>query len=432
MSVSIRVQGLGKAYKKYSKPVDRIGDWLTLGRKSRHMLTWPLRDVSFSVESGEAVGIIGQNGAGKTTLMNLIRGLIFPTTGSVHIDGSMSALDLGLGFNPDFTGRENLFSAGSLLGLTSEVLAESVPEIESFAEIGDYLDQPVRTYSSGMKLRLAFSLATAVRPNILVIDEALAVGDAYFQLKCVRRIREFRDQGTTLLLVSHDQAAIKTLCDRAFLLDDGLLIREGDPQDVFEYYNGLIASSASDYAIRQGEELGDGRGSTRHGNADAVIDTLEISQAGNLGSAFSVGAETEIRVRGHATQDLEDLTVGILLRDRLGNDVYGTNTHHLGIGMDPVKKGTDFTASFELPLNLGVGTYSVTASLHAGATHVLGNYDWWDGVESIQVLPGREKPFTGCCYIPTSASITVNNQRRGSVRQRRSDSEGSAARETQE
>jgi lipopolysaccharide transport system ATP-binding protein len=410
MTTSIRVEDLGKAYKQYARPVDRIHDWLTIGRRPRHALTWPVRGISFSVEAGEAVGIIGQNGAGKTTLMNLIRGIIFPTTGSVFIDGSLSALDLGLGFHPDLTGRENLFAAGSLLGLSPDLLAQHVPGIEAFAEIGDYLDQPVRTYSSGMRLRLAFSLATTMRPNILVIDEALAVGDAYFQAKCVRRIRQFREEGTTLLLVSHDQAAIKAICDRALLLDRGLLIRDGDPQDVFEYYNGLIARTASEYQIRQGDELANRRGTTRHGNAHAVIDTLEVSRAGNVGSAFPVGAEIVVEVEGHADEDLDDLTVGILFRDRLGNDVYGTNTHHLETAMEPVQKGSAFSARFTLPLNLGVGSYSITASFHAGATHVYGNYDWWDGLETIQVLPGDESPFAGCCYIPTLASFKVTDR----------------------
>jgi len=383
---------------------------MSLGRGWRPAQTWPVRGVSFSVESGEGVGIIGQNGAGKTTLMNLIRGLILPTTGSIHLGGALSALDLGLGFHPDFTGRQNLLSAGSLLGLSSGELIDQIPEIHAFAEIGDYLDQPVRTYSTGMRMRLAFSLATTIRPDILVIDEALAVGDAYFQQKCVRRIQQFQEKGTTLLLVSHDQAAVKTLCGRVLLLDEGLLIQDGSPQQVLEYYNGVIARSASEYSIRQGDDVRGGRGTTRHGGAEAVIDTLEISHAGALTESFQVGALVDIRVSGHTDRDLDELTIGILFRDRLGNDIFGTNTHHLGMAIGPIQKGHAFVATFELPMNLGVGVYSVSAALHCGASHVLGNYDWWDGIQSFQVLPGSEAGFSGCCYIPVLAAFEEADQ----------------------
>jgi lipopolysaccharide transport system ATP-binding protein len=407
-SPSIRVEELGKAYKHYATASDRIYDWLTFGWLRRPTLSWPVQGISFQVQAGEAVGIIGENGAGKTTLMNLIRGVVFPTTGAVHIHGSLSALDLGLGFHADFTGRQNLFAGGALLGISAKVVEEQLSEIEAFAEIGDYLDRPVRTYSSGMRLRLAFSLATTIRPDILVIDEALAVGDAYFQQKCVRRIREFRSQGTTLLLVSHDQAAIKTLCDRVLLLDRGLLVQDGRPQDVLEYYNGLIARTESDYSIRQKSELGEAGGTTRHGDSQAVIDSVEICKSDVVTRVFVVGAGISIRVRGHAEVDLDDLTVGILFRDRLGNNIFGTNTHHLGTAMKPIVKGQDFEAKFSLPLNLGVGNYSISASLHAGEAHILGNYDWWDGIETIQVLPGREGQFAGCCYIETQASFEAD------------------------
>lgn len=405
-ATSLRVEDLGKAYKQYARPLDRVWDWLRPGHP-RHALVWPVRGVSFEVAAGESVGIIGQNGAGKSTLVRLIRGVIFPTTGSIHVNGSLSALDLGLGFHADFTGRENLHAGGPLLGLSSEALSRRIPEIEAFAEIGDYLDRPVRTYSTGMRMRLAFSLATTLRPDILVIDEALAVGDAYFQQKCVRRIEEFLEQGTTLLFVSHDQAAIRRLCSRVLLLDEGILVRDGPAQPVLEYYNGTIAHSAEEYRIRQGDELLAEGGTTRHGGAQAVIDSLEISADGRVASAFTVGAKLRVRVAGHAAQDLDDLTVGVLFRDRLGSWVFGTNTHHLGIPIDPVRRGQRFVATFELPLNIGVGVYSITASLHAGASHVHGNYDWWDGVRSFQVLPGDEAPFSGSCYLPASASLEL-------------------------
>ena len=211
------VSHVGKAYKRYAGKWARMREWLT--GKPQYEQTWVLRDIDFAVSPGEAVGIVGVNGAGKSTLLKIITGTTQPTNGSVHIEGRVAALlELGMGFHPDFTGRQNVFMAGQLLGLQGDEIAACLPAIEAFAEIGDYIDRPVRTYSSGMQMRLAFSVATAVRPAVLIVDEALSVGDAYFQHKSFNKIREFREQGTTLLIVSHDRGAIQSLCDRAILL----------------------------------------------------------------------------------------------------------------------------------------------------------------------------------------------------------------------
>src|SRR5579862_3817599 len=221
---TIRVSQLGKAYKYYPTRWSRLAEWLVPFGPPRHELKWVLRDINFHVSPGESVGIIGINGAGKSTLLKLIAGTAIATKGSVAMTGRVAALlELGMGFHPDFTGRQNAFMAGQLLGLGTQELLALMPEIEAFAEIGDYVDQPVRVYSSGMQMRLAFSVATAKRPDILIVDEALSVGDAYFQHKSFDRIREFKQQGTTLLMVSHDKTAIQSICDRAILLDAGRL-----------------------------------------------------------------------------------------------------------------------------------------------------------------------------------------------------------------
>jgi len=201
----ISVNNVGKAYKQYPSKSSRLVEWISPTKKLRHKLKWILNDISFQVQPGEALGIIGINGAGKSTLLKLITGTAKPTTGEVHLEGRVAAmLELGMGFHPDFTGRQNAYMSGQLLGMSSQQITELMPEIEAFAEIGDYIDEPVRVYSSGMQVRLAFSIATAIRPDILIVDEALSVGDAYFQHKSFARIREFREKGTTLLLVSHD------------------------------------------------------------------------------------------------------------------------------------------------------------------------------------------------------------------------------------
>ncbi|MBK8538333.1 MAG: ABC transporter ATP-binding protein [Candidatus Competibacteraceae bacterium] len=226
----IRVNNLGKAYKRYPNRWSRLLEWFAPGDRPRHQAHWVMRGVSFSVTPGEAVGIIGNNGAGKSTLLKIITGTTQASEGSVEVSGRIAALlELGMGFHPDFSGRQNVFMAGQLLGHSVATLHQHFAEIEAFAEIGDYIDQPVRTYSSGMQVRLAFSVATAIRPDILIVDEALSVGDAYFQHKSFARIRQFRDQGTTLLFVSHSPGAVKTLCNRVILLDQGIMARDGAP-----------------------------------------------------------------------------------------------------------------------------------------------------------------------------------------------------------
>ena len=238
----IVVNNIGKAYKRYPNRWSRLLEWFDPTNQPRHQAHWVLRGVSFTVAPGEAVGIIGNNGAGKSTLLKIITGTTQASEGAVEVGGRIAALlELGMGFHPDFTGRQNVFMAGQLLGHSVATLEQYFPDIEAFAEIGDYINQPVRTYSSGMVVRLAFSVATAVRPGILIVDEALSVGDAYFQHKSFERIRQFRDQGTTLLFVSHSPGAVKSLCNRAILLDRGILVRDGRPDEVLDYYNAIIA-----------------------------------------------------------------------------------------------------------------------------------------------------------------------------------------------
>jgi len=239
---AITVANLGKAYKQYPTRWARLVEWVLPGKKARHTLKWVLQGINFTVQPGEAIGIVGINGAGKSTLLKMITGTTQPTTGSVHIPGRVAALlELGMGFHPEFTGRQNVFMAGQLLGYSVEEIDQLMHEIETFAEIGEYIDQPVRVYSSGMQMRLAFSVATAKRPDVLIVDEALSVGDTYFQHKSFDRIRQFNKQGITLLIVSHDKQAIQSVCDRAILLSDGRIAMEGEPEAVMDYYNAMLA-----------------------------------------------------------------------------------------------------------------------------------------------------------------------------------------------
>lgn len=399
----LRVNKIGKAYKRYANKSGRLLEWLGLG--VQHELKWVLRDISFEVSPGEAVGIIGINGAGKSTLLKIITGTTRATTGSVQIGGRIAALlELGMGFNPAFTGRENVFMSGQLYGMNSESIGRLMPEIETFAEIGDYIDHPVRTYSSGMQMRLAFSVATAVRPEILIIDEALSVGDTYFQHKSFDRIRQFRDAGTTLLFVSHSAGAIKTLCNRAILLDAGVIRLDDAPDAVMDYYNAVIARQQADNEIQQTEQM-TGQKVTRSGSGDATVESIELLVNGAPVRALSSGAAATIQITGKATAPVEQLTVGILIRDRLGNDVFGTNTYHHAVSRKNVAQGDAFAVDFNfVALNLGCGSFSVTVALHSRDVHVAANYDWWDRALVFQVFPGTAPQSIGVCDLP----LTIN------------------------
>ncbi|MEO6104335.1 MAG: ABC transporter ATP-binding protein, partial [Pseudoxanthomonas sp.] len=232
---------LGKVYRNYRAEWQRVASWLGIAvqPQAEH---WALRHVSFRVAPGEALGVVGQNGAGKSTLLKLVTGTARANEGGVVMSGRVSAiLELGMGFDPELSGRENCRHAAGLMGHDGAEIARILPGVEDFAEVGDYFDQPMRTYSSGMQMRVAFAIATAVRPDLLIVDEALSVGDAYFQHKSFARIREFREQGTALLIVSHDRSAVTELCDRALLLDQGRLLKDGPVEEIMDFYNALIA-----------------------------------------------------------------------------------------------------------------------------------------------------------------------------------------------
>ena len=398
----IIVRNVGKAYKRYASHWARLQEWLDPRDQPRHQAHWVLRGMDFTVAPGEAVGIIGNNGAGKSTLLKIITGTTQPTEGTVTVGGRVAALlELGMGFHPDFTGRQNVFMAGQLLGHSVATLKERFPDIEAFAEIGDYIDQPVRTYSSGMQVRLAFSVATAIRPEILIVDEALSVGDAYFQHKSFARIRQFRDQGTTLLFVSHSAGAVKTLCNRAILLDQGVMARDGSPDEVLDYYNAIIAKQEADQAIRKVESH-TGKSVIRSGNQGAVIEDVDLRLNGQSVRAVRIGEAVRFEVAIGVQRDLEELTVGLLIRDRLGNDVFGTNTWHLGCSQKNLQAGERWRLMFAFPeLNLGIGNYSVTFALHSGDAHVANNYDWWNQALVFQVVPGAGFRAIGVGYLPT-------------------------------
>jgi len=399
------VANVGKAYKRYPGKWARALEWIT-GRP-RHDKTWVLRDISFSVSPGEAVGIIGVNGAGKSTLLKIITGTTQATTGSVSIQGRVAALlELGMGFHPDFTGRQNAFMAGQLLGNSVEEIARLMPEIEAFAEIGDYIDQPVRMYSSGMQMRLAFSVATAVRPDILIVDEALSVGDAYFQHKSFSRIREFREQGTTLLIVSHDRSSIQSLCDRAILLEHGFVIKDGNPEEVMDFYNAIIAEKEN--ATVEVRRLEDGRAQTSSGTGEATIsDIVILDESGKCIEFMDVGQVVTLHIEVTVHAMIERLILGYGIKDRLGQVMYGTNTDLKKQELLNLPAGTRLVYDVVFPVNLGPGSYSIQTALCSTDTHLVNNYEWRDLALVFNVVNISKTHFAGCAWIDPEIKISM-------------------------
>jgi lipopolysaccharide transport system ATP-binding protein len=402
---AITVTKLGKAYKQYPTRWARLAEWLLPFGGQQHKLKWILQDIEFHVAPGEAVGLIGVNGAGKSTLLKLITGTTQPTTGSVYMEGRVAALlELGMGFHPDFTGRQNVIMAGQLLGLRVDEIHALMPDIEAFAEIGDYIDQPVRVYSSGMQMRLAFSVATARRPDILIVDEALSVGDTYFQHKSFERIRQYRAAGTTLLLVSHDKQAIQSVCDRAILLDAGRLSRQGPPEEIMDYYNAMIAEREN--ATVRVEELDDGKKQTTSGTGEATVSSIALlDESGAPVEVVDVGAEVTLQVTVTARAAIPRMVLGYMIKDRLGQTMYGTNTDLKQLPLADVQPGSQTVYRFRFPMNLGAGTYSVATAIVSTDTHLVNNYEWRDLALVFTVVNMRRPHFEGSAFLDPAIEI---------------------------
>ncbi|MDP3888074.1 ABC transporter ATP-binding protein [Hydrogenophaga sp.] len=403
---TISVSNLGKAYKQYPTRWARLAEWLVPFSPKRHTLKWVLQDINFTVNPGEAVGIIGINGAGKSTLLKMITGTTQPTTGSVRMTGRVAAmLELGMGFHPDFTGRQNAFMAGQLLGYTVEEIAQLMPGIEAFAEIGDYIDQPVRVYSSGMQMRLAFSVATAHRPDILIVDEALSVGDAYFVHKSFARIKQFREQGTTLLIVSHDKQAIQNICDRAILLNGGQLAMQGEPEAVMDYYNALLADHQNQQVTQEVRE--DGKVQTISGTGEATVTAIAlVDEANRPLEVVDVGQAVRLRIEVTVHQAIDRLVLGYGIKDRLGQVIYGTNTHLKNQPLLNVATGERCLFEIAFPANFGPGTYSVQTAIVSTDTHFANNYEWRDLALVFNVVNMNKSHFAGCVWMDPVIEIS--------------------------
>ncbi len=400
----LSILGLGKAFRDYGTEWRRIASWLGMRTRAKGE-TWVLRGISFSVARGESIGIVGQNGAGKSTLLKLITGTLRGTEGSVTVNGRIAAiLELGMGFSADLSGRQNVRHTAGLMGFSRAEIEGAMASIEEFAEIGEYFDEPVRTYSSGMQMRVAFAVATAFRPDILIVDEALSVGDAYFQHKCFKRIREFREQGTSLLIVSHDAGALQNLCDRALLLENGALVKDGDPAEVMDLYNALIAERENSTITISNHASG--RVQTISGSGEAVVEDIMLLNGNREQIEFAdVGQPVTLLIQILARQDIPRLVLGYMIKDRMGQQVFGTNTHHTGQILENVLAGQRVEFLISFPMNFGQGTYSVSTALVSTDTHLVNNYEWRDLALVFTVSNLSQPIFVGSAWVPPKIEV---------------------------
>jgi ABC-type polysaccharide/polyol phosphate transport system ATPase subunit len=397
-SDAIVAEHLSRKYAIYANPADRLKELVL--RRPFHREFWALRDISLRVPRGQAVGVIGQNGSGKSTLLQILAGVLQPTMGAVDVHGRVAALlELGAGFNPEFTGRENVILNGAIMGISEEEMLRRFDEIAAFADIGDFIDQPVKTYSSGMYVRLAFATTINVDPEIIIVDEALAVGDAMFQRRCFRRLERLQRAGKTLIFVTHDTTLIKNICSTAYLLDHGELMAEGDPAYVVQQYQRMTAEHEEQYArwvrkqghgmtelANEGDDLSadaheddrsdngtDDSPELRYGDrATAEIVGFELLDASEKPcAAFETGALCTFRVTVAFHQPVAEPGLSLDIRTVDGVDVYGIDNWSANVTILPHEAGDILTVDFTQELWLGVGSYFVELGVQeVAATHI--------------------------------------------------------------
>jgi len=385
----LTAQNISKLYRIYNRPSDRLKEVLWFGSRKLHQEFWALRDVSLRVDKGETLGVVGPNGCGKSTLLQLLCGIIQPTTGRVIRQGRVAALlELGAGFNPESSGRENIFINGEIMGLSRSQIERSMPSIERFAGIGEFIDRPVKTYSTGMYVRLAFSTAIHVEPEILVIDEALAVGDAVFANRCIRKFEELQAGGVTIIFVSHDLGLVKQICNRAIFLLDGRVVEQGDPASVVNRYVGTVLERQKSFEAESRRLRGQTEDrlqySNRHG--DRIAEVIEVELLGEDGAptrTLESGETARLRVTATFHGRQPQPMVGMLIRTRTGMDVYGTNTSLEKVNVGPCEPGDVVEVEFAFPCWLTPQEYTLTvATQHSdGYSH-----DWLDDAVAFRVV----------------------------------------------
>ena len=362
---AIQVKHLDKMYKLYNKPSDRLRE--TLGFKVPVREHYALRDVNFQVERGETVGIIGTNGSGKSTILNIITGVLNPTAGEVKVDGRISALlELGAGFNMEYTGIENVYLNGTMMGFSKEEVDARLQDILDFADIGDFVYQPVKSYSSGMFVRLAFAVAINIDPEILIVDEALSVGDVFFQAKCYRKFEEFKKMGKTILFVSHDLSSISRYCDRVILLNKGVKLEEGSPKQMVDMYKQLLVGQDPAKAEEKKEEQKESWSQQFQVNPNMleygtklaeIVDFAVLDDKDRCTNTIEKSSSFRIRMKVVFHQDIQEPIMAYTFKDIKGTEITGTNTLFEKKSVEHSQAGDSCTVTFEQEMFLQGGEY---------------------------------------------------------------------------
>ena len=426
----IEVQDLKKVYRIYDRPFDRLKQVLFGGQRYREFTA--LDGVSFAIEKGKALAVLGPNGAGKSTLLQMVAGTLTPSSGIVSVHGRIAALlELGSGFNPEFTGRENVILNGAILGIEKGEMERRFAEIVAFAEMELFVDQPAKTYSSGMYMRLAFAVAISVSPDVLIVDEALSVGDVRFQARCASRIRQLREQGVTILFVTHDVEGAKRICDDAIVLEHGKIVRSGPAAPVANWYlahmigdgmqtdRTLPISRGVTEAERAAADLDQSKPPDpaatanpefewlRHGDGQAEIRLVEVRNSdGRATQAIELDAQATFRFEVRFLADAPRWGLGFYLRDRLGTDVIGVNTFQEGLTMAPAKQGAVVRLDFTMPLAIRPGAYGVSPSV-AYSQEDLRFMDWIHNAVVFRVIDPKPKHMVfGICHPQVQVAIT--------------------------
>jgi lipopolysaccharide transport system ATP-binding protein len=406
---AIEFDRVSKSYAIYDRPLDRLQELLRAGRRSFHRDFHALRDLSFSVERGEVFCIVGENGSGKSTTLQLMAGILQPSSGSIGINGRVAALlELGSGFNPEFTGRDNVYLNASILGLSKREIDSRYRSIEEFADIGDFVNRPVRTYSSGMVVRLAFSVAISVDPEILLVDEALAVGDASFRHRCWRRIHELRDRGVTIVFVSHAMADVAALGDRVLWLEHGRAVELGAAETVLPRYLAAMNDRAPcpPAAVAAAAPVADSIPNVDHRNGDNRAEILGIAILNEYGEPVHLmmpHSRITIRITFRAIEDLGHPVAGFMLRNHLGLDFTDTDTEREGHSLAGMRRGETCTIDFALDIpEFYPGTFSFSPWV-ADETAIC---DWVDNAVTVQMAHG-EGPVYGYIQLPCKIELAA-------------------------
>lgn len=387
MNKILEVKNITKIYKVYKSNFDRLKELFF--NKIYHKEYISNDNISFDLYEGETLGIIGVNGAGKSTILKQIAGVITPSSGEILRHGRVTALlELGTGFNFELTGYENIYLNGTLIGMSNKEIDSKIDEIIEFSELGEYIYEPIKTYSSGMTMRLAFSIAIFSEPQVLIVDEALSVGDAHFSAKCTRALKQRKEQNMSIIYVSHDLNSLKLLCDRVILLNQGKVVDEGNPEEVINHYNFLISQLNEQDGIYIKETK------NSFGNFQALVKEIKILGIKSKSNVISSGEEVILSLKIKANENINDVNIGFLIKDKFGQDIYGTSTKNFDKTYN-LKKGIIYELNINFSLNIGVGKYSLSTALAIGDTHLENCLHWLDFACNFEVAGNIGEDFIG-------------------------------------